>query len=859
MTSAVSDSAIRFGVRARLLLSFLSITTFSVLGAIAAVYALLQIAGAFDLITEKRVPVALIVQELSREAEGLVALGPAMLSSTSLDEQEQLSDHMYEVSDRVDKLLEDLKKTGVDPESVNAIKKLTEAISLHAISLDGLFTSNISYLERKEAAFIELSTAHDLIKETLTSRVRSERQRVSELQTLLGNSGLLPQDRTAATKQMLEATNTAALLDEAQLAVADIVATLLRVMTAKATEAMAARETTSSGPTAGDFPKLTASLKKAIGTLEVVAQKLDSATGAELNALIKKTQKFWKGGRNVFRQRALELDQIKEAKRQLAVNAEQSRRLAKATSLLVGNTKDDIASANIRARSVQRISTGVMIAVILLSILCSALIVWLYVGRNLIARLTALSDSMLAIAGGNLKATLPEPGGGDEISRMAAALVVFRDTAVEVEKSNLRDIEEARRRLVDAIENSSEGFAFYDPDDRLVICNNRYKQLLYPDADIGIEPEMAFETIIRNAAENGYIIDAEDRIDEWVAERLALHHNPGKPRLQQRTDGRWILITERKTGDGGTVAIYSDITDLKQREQELTSKSNALEQLSNQLAKYLSPQIYNSIFSGEQEVRLVSQRKKLTVFFSDLVGFTTTTEKLESEDLTHLLNQYLTEMSQIALDHGATIDKYIGDAIVIFFGDPETLGIKEDAAACVTMAIAMRKRMTELETVWRESGLEEPLQCRIGISTGYCTVGNFGSEDRMDYTIIGGGVNLAARLETACAPNEILISHETYVLVEDVIQCDEFDKIEVKGIAKPVATYQVIDLHENLGDGNQPIRAMLPHARLDADVSMMSIEEREEATKVLLDAVERLSNSDARHEAVMTNSKSVGT
>src|SRR5262249_27328670 len=153
------------------------------------------------------------------------------------------------------------------------------------------------------------------------------------------------------------------------------------------------------------------------------------------------------------------------------------------------------------------------------------------------------------------------------------------------------------------------------------------------------------------------------------------------------------LISERQTGDRGTVAVYSDITDLKQREEELTTKSNALEQLSNQLAKYLSPQVYDSIFTGKQQVKLVSQRKRLTIFFSDLADFTEPTKVLESEDLPRLLNQYLTEMSQIALAHGATIDKYVGDAIVIFFGDPETRGVKEDAVACVKMAIAMREKM----------------------------------------------------------------------------------------------------------------------------------------------------------------------
>jgi adenylate cyclase len=500
----------------------------------------------------------------------------------------------------------------------------------------------------------------------------------------------------------------------------------------------------------------------------------------------------------------------------------------------------------LQASEVQTLNQNILIGVVVLSLVSSILIVWLYVGRNLIARLTALSDSMLAIARGNLRAPLPTTDGGDEISRMAEALVVFRDTAIEVEEKNLRDIEEARRRLVDAIENSSDGFAFYGPDDRLVLCNSRYKALLYPDADINIRPGMAFETIVRTAAENGHVFEAEGRVDEWMAERMASHRDPGEPRIQQRSAGRWILVTERRTGDGGTVAIYSDITDLKQREEDLRQKSNALEQLSNQLAKYLSPQLYDSIFAGKQEVKLVSQRKRLTVFFSDLVGFTETTERLESEDVTRLLNQYLTEMSQIALTHGATIDKYVGDAIVIFFGDPETRGVKEDALACVTMAIAMRNRMKELESLWMESGIEKPLHCRMGINTGVCTVGNFGSEDRMDYTIIGGGVNLASRLQTACPVNEILISYETYAHVKDQIECEEEGQIDVKGISHSIATYRVIDLYKNLEEGKQPIRSKMPHLRLDVEVDMMTAKEKRQAAAMLLEAAERLSNTNTK-------------
>jgi class 3 adenylate cyclase len=314
--------------------------------------------------------------------------------------------------------------------------------------------------------------------------------------------------------------------------------------------------------------------------------------------------------------------------------------------------------------------------------------------------------------------------------------------------------------------------------------------------------------------------------------------------LQQQSDGRWIQIEEHKTEDGGTVAIYSDITELKRHEKVLAEKSNALEQLSNQLAKYLSPQVYDSIFSGKQEVKVASSRKKLTVFFSDISGFTETADRLESEELSQLLNHYLTEMSRIALDHGATIDKFMGDAILIFFGDPETKGVKEDALACVKMAIAMRNRLHELEDIWRQSGIAKPLRCRMGIHTGFCTVGNFGSEDRMDYTIIGGAVNTASRLENLATPGEILISFETLAHIRDHIHCEDRGEIVVKGIAYPLATYLVKDTYENLGGQRRHFREEHPNVTLDLDVAAMTSEDRSQAADILLRGLDLLDNSD---------------
>jgi class 3 adenylate cyclase len=231
--------------------------------------------------------------------------------------------------------------------------------------------------------------------------------------------------------------------------------------------------------------------------------------------------------------------------------------------------------------------------------------------------------------------------------------------------------------------------------------------------------------------------------------------------------------------------------------KEIEEKNTKLNELSQKLSKYLSPQVYDMIFSGKQEVSINSARKKLTIFFSDIANFTSTTEKLESEELTNLLNDYLTQMSEIALKYGATIDKYIGDAIVIFFGDPTTLGYKEDALQCIKMALEMRDRMKNIQAKYIDDGIVDNFEIRMGVNTGYCTVGNFGSNDRMDYTVIGGNVNLASRLESNAEHGEILISHETYSLVKEYVSVVKKGLIIVKGIQDPIQTYQVIDLKNN--------------------------------------------------------------
>jgi adenylate cyclase len=224
--------------------------------------------------------------------------------------------------------------------------------------------------------------------------------------------------------------------------------------------------------------------------------------------------------------------------------------------------------------------------------------------------------------------------------------------------------------------------------------------------------------------------------------------------------------------------------------KELARTNEFLSGLAKKIAKYLPPQLYRGIFAGK-DVQIATERKKLTVFFSDVVDFTSTAERMQPEELTALLNEYLTEMSSIAATHGGTVNKFIGDAILVFFGDPETRGAVEDARACLAMALDMQRRLAELNVRWRKRGIAEPFRARMGINTGFCNVGNFGSNDRMDYTIIGAEANLAARLQSVADPGGIVLSYETFMLVRDMVRARPLEPITLKGIAYPVVPYAV--------------------------------------------------------------------
>ena len=223
----------------------------------------------------------------------------------------------------------------------------------------------------------------------------------------------------------------------------------------------------------------------------------------------------------------------------------------------------------------------------------------------------------------------------------------------------------------------------------------------------------------------------------------------------------------------------------------IEAKSRQLQDLALRLAKYLSPQVYESIFAEEEGAVSRISRKNLTLFFSDIEKFTDLSDTLEPERLATIINSYLSEMASIAIKYGGTVDKFIGDAVMVFYGDPETEGDMQDALKCIDMGLAMIDRSQQLQKHWKKLGVANGLNVRMGIATGFCTVGNFGSDQRMDYTVLGSPVNLAARLQALAPRNAIVIAESTYHLVEEFVDCEKFEEITPKGFARPVQVYLV--------------------------------------------------------------------
>lgn len=407
------------------------------------------------------------------------------------------------------------------------------------------------------------------------------------------------------------------------------------------------------------------------------------------------------------------------------------------------------------------------IALIVLSFLIA-----LYYSTRISKPIIALSAVAKKISSGDYHVRA-EVKTNDELSDMATSFNEMADSINEKIK-NLVHKEHYTARLLESI---AEGLIIADENNIIVQNNPAAEKILGFNKD---------ELIGKS-------------IELLIPKELQDEMNVLDPALQSKTLANNI---ERHRKDGSSISlvvtaapviennkliryrIYSffDVTE----QNKLRTQVKQMENLKKYFPSHIAEKL---IEGGDANINLGYDRKKVTIFFSDLVGFTDLSDTLEPEEILSILREYFTVMSDIVYQYSGTLDKFIGDAIMVFFGAPTTSGIKEDAINCVSMALAMQEKLVLLNKKWN---LPTPLKIRMGINTGYVTVGNFGSEIRLEYTIIGTPVNIASRLEHECTPNSILVSFDTAQLIKEQFELQEKEALKLKGIHNLVTTFEVI-------------------------------------------------------------------
>ena len=488
-------------------------------------------------ITKDRVPSALASLQLSRQAERVAATAPSVLSATSRAQHSEVSAAVALEMSRLEALRTALNGTTFSTEPLAEIETAVIVLRRNLKELDDLVAVRLDVAARKEELLRRLSATTNGSQRLVAAGILVMNSKLPQWAVTADAS--LPADRgAAATADMVQAIAAYIPQQKAQQEIAAVNDALAR---------------TADAPTPGDLALILFPLRRSLAVLDTVSAEIDEKlrSGSPSGWM---SSRRWSTGRTAFPRRAKMSSRYwRRARSFLAENNQLSRDLTAAVDRLVSAADSDITASALEAATVKRYGAGVVLGSAFLTLLSSVLVVWLYVDRSLLARLAGVSHSMLAIAGGNLRAPLPAAG-RDEIGRMAEALRLFRDTAVEVEDKNLREVGEARQRLVDAIESISEGFALYDAEDRLVLCNSVYREVLFPGIAGVVVPGTHFETIVRQAAEGGLVEEAMGREEDWIAERLIAHRDLVVMLIYRRSPDRWIglvpLVRRHQLGLG---------------------------------------------------------------------------------------------------------------------------------------------------------------------------------------------------------------------------------------------------------------------------------------------------------------------
>jgi len=367
-------------------------------------------------------------------------------------------------------------------------------------------------------------------------------------------------------------------------------------------------------------------------------------------------------------------------------------------------------------------------------------------------------------------------------------------------------------------------FALYEDVGELVRQRRFFEELVETSPTAIIKVDRNVDVTLWNpAAERLFGYSADEAVgttlDDLVATTPELHaeavawsteawEGTSFRRIGRRTrkDGSIVDVEilaireEQEDEPSGFYILYHDVTELEHTRRRLEARIN--EQMAElvrtgELARFLPRQVAERLMAGALPVEEESfERRRITVLFADMVGFTDLAESLEPEELAEVLNGYLREMTAAVIAFGGSVDNLIGDGVMAVFGAPQQMPEAEQAWAAVRAAMEMHRRCGALAHLLRDRGIPADLRIRVGINTAHCTVGVFGSEVMRAYMAVGFAVNVAARLETAAAPGSVLCGFRTYALVKDRVNPETRGEINVKGARRPVEAWEIVGLTE---------------------------------------------------------------
>ena len=366
-------------------------------------------------------------------------------------------------------------------------------------------------------------------------------------------------------------------------------------------------------------------------------------------------------------------------------------------------------------------------------------------------------------------------------------------------------------------------FAMYEDVGELVRQRRFFESLVEqsPAAIVMIDQDVNV-TLWNPGAERLFGYTAEEAIgrnlDDLIAKDPAIHDEASAWSAEGIAGGSFHRIGRRTRNDGSLVdveivavsvrleeeqigfyIIYHDVTELEQARRRLETRID--EQMAElvrtgELARFLPQQVAEGLLGGQLAADESFERRRITVLFADMVGFTDLSESLEPEELAEVLNGYLREMTSAVIAHGGSLDNFIGDGVMALFGAPRALPEEQQAWEAVEAAMEMRERCHALAASLRERGIPADPEIRVGVNTAHCTVGVFGSEVMRAYKAVGFGVNVAARLQTAAEPGSILCGFRTFALVKDRVTAEERGALTVKGAVRPVEAWEITGLKD---------------------------------------------------------------